>query len=248
MGELRRALVLVPVDSGGLWAAELGGVRWICAFTDEAALARFARARSLAPGSRADDATRTWDYAALRGARLLDEIVPALEGVRAALAGGGDWRALVREWTLPWGTGNDLAGIPLAGAGLGGVDLKDVILSYADLRGCDLTDAFLTGTDLREATLVNATLTRVNAGLCDLSGADLSGANADDAVFSRARLVGTRLSGASLRRVKFVAAELGDADFSDADLSDAVMVAARTAGTILDGARLEGTRHRSLRP
>ncbi|WP_225804780.1 hypothetical protein [Streptomyces sp. NK15101] len=85
VGELRRALVLVPVDSGGLWTAELGGVRWICAFTDEAALARFARARSLAPGSRADDATRTWDYAALRGARLLDEVVPAL-GVPAGVA------------------------------------------------------------------------------------------------------------------------------------------------------------------
>ncbi|MER6614582.1 hypothetical protein [Streptomyces xantholiticus] len=29
VGELRRALVLVPVEAGGLWTAELGGVRWI---------------------------------------------------------------------------------------------------------------------------------------------------------------------------------------------------------------------------
>ncbi|KQX49618.1 MULTISPECIES: hypothetical protein [unclassified Streptomyces] len=85
IGELRRAVVLVPVDSGGLWTAELGGVRWICAFTGEASLARFARARSLAPGGHADDATRPWDYAALRGARLLDEVVPAL-GVPAGVA------------------------------------------------------------------------------------------------------------------------------------------------------------------
>ncbi|MFE6854526.1 pentapeptide repeat-containing protein, partial [Streptomyces sp. NPDC057674] len=85
------------------------------------------------------------------------ENAPALDGIRAALAGGGDWRALVREWTLPWGTENDLAGIPLAGVRLGGVDLTGVILSYADLSGCDLsgcdlTDAFLTETDLRGAT------------------------------------------------------------------------------------------------
>ncbi|MEV6248178.1 hypothetical protein AB0M38_18550 [Streptomyces sp. NPDC051742] len=85
IGELRRSVVLVPVDSGGLWTAELGGVRWICAFTGEASLARFARARSLAPGAQADDATRPWDYAALRGARLLDEVVPAL-GVPAGVA------------------------------------------------------------------------------------------------------------------------------------------------------------------
>lgn len=83
VGELRRALVLVPFDGGGLWTAELGGVRWICGFTDEAALARFARARDGGDG-RADGG-REWEFAELRGARLLDEIIPAM-GVPAGVA------------------------------------------------------------------------------------------------------------------------------------------------------------------
>ncbi len=82
VGELRRTLVLVPVDSGGLWTAEFGGVRWICAFTDEAALARFALAREAAGNGTAG---REWEFSSLRGARLLDEIVPAM-GVPAGVA------------------------------------------------------------------------------------------------------------------------------------------------------------------
>ncbi|MEU9861834.1 hypothetical protein AB0D99_13220 [Streptomyces sp. NPDC047971] len=103
VGELRRALLLVPVDSRGLWTAELGGVRWICAFTDEAALARFARARDAqAPERRAprrteapepgaaaaqepSEAGAAWEFAELRGARLLDELIPAM-GVPAGVA------------------------------------------------------------------------------------------------------------------------------------------------------------------
>ncbi|MEW1793216.1 MULTISPECIES: hypothetical protein [Streptomyces] len=71
VGELRRALVLVPLDGGGLWTASFGGVRWVCAFTDEGALARFAEARGGEGG-------RVWEFAVVRGARLLDEIVPAM--------------------------------------------------------------------------------------------------------------------------------------------------------------------------
>ncbi|MEU5400605.1 SseB family protein [Streptomyces sp. NPDC005963] len=77
VGELRRALVLVPFEGEGLWTASLGGVRWVCAFTDEEALARFASARG--------EAGREWEFAELRGARLLDEIVPAM-GVPAGVA------------------------------------------------------------------------------------------------------------------------------------------------------------------
>ncbi|MER8068828.1 SseB family protein [Streptomyces sp. NPDC094034] len=76
VGELRRALVLVPVDAGGLWTAEFGGVRWICGFTDEGALARFVRARDSGDGR---DTGRAWEFAELRGARLLDEIIPAMD-------------------------------------------------------------------------------------------------------------------------------------------------------------------------
>ncbi|MFI6289523.1 hypothetical protein ACIBCM_33105 [Streptomyces sp. NPDC051018] len=93
VGELRRTLLLVPLDGGGLWTARSGGVRWICGFTDEGALARFALAHQGTEGAAPDDygrgqnhghghgpagAVRSWEYAALRGARLLDEIIPAM--------------------------------------------------------------------------------------------------------------------------------------------------------------------------
>lgn len=83
VGELRRSLVLVPVDGGGLWTAAFGGVRWVCAFTDEEALARFAAARG--------ESGRSWEFAEVRGARLLDEVVPGLEvpaGVAVNVADG----------------------------------------------------------------------------------------------------------------------------------------------------------------
>ncbi|MFF7851817.1 hypothetical protein ACFZDF_30145 [Streptomyces sp. NPDC007910] len=70
VGEMRRSILLVPVSGGGLWSARSGGVRWICGFTDEAALARFALRHG--PGDR------PMDYAALLGARIVDEVVPSL--------------------------------------------------------------------------------------------------------------------------------------------------------------------------
>ncbi|MER5894561.1 hypothetical protein [Streptomyces sp. NPDC001876] len=72
VGELRRSILLIPVDGGGLWSAWLGGVRWVCGFTDEAALARFA----LLHGS----GDQPMEYAALLGARIVDEVVPSLDG------------------------------------------------------------------------------------------------------------------------------------------------------------------------
>ncbi|MFF3000560.1 SseB family protein [Streptomyces sp. NPDC057950] len=77
VGEMRRSVLLVPVADGGLWSVRSGGVRWICGFTDETALARFALHHA------AGD--QPMDYAALRGARIVDEIVPAL-GEPAGLA------------------------------------------------------------------------------------------------------------------------------------------------------------------
>jgi hypothetical protein len=73
VGEFRRTAVLVPIVDGGVMTAVLGGVRWIYAFTDEAALARFAVAR----GAVADQA---WEYRAVLGARLLDAVVPTMDG------------------------------------------------------------------------------------------------------------------------------------------------------------------------
>ncbi|MEU2833613.1 SseB family protein [Streptomyces lavendulae] len=70
--EFRDRVVLVPLDErGGLWTAGLGGLDWICAFSDEDALARFAQARG--------ETDREWTFRRVRGARLLDEVVPALD-------------------------------------------------------------------------------------------------------------------------------------------------------------------------
>ncbi|MER6252677.1 SseB family protein [Streptomyces sp. NPDC001584] len=78
LGEFRRTAVLVPIDPyGSLWTAEQGGVRWICAFSDEEALARFAAAQG--------DAGREWENHSVHGARLLDVMVPKL-GVPAGVA------------------------------------------------------------------------------------------------------------------------------------------------------------------
>lgn len=54
-------------------SAEYGGIRWLYAFTGQEALARFAFARDAAP----DDA---WEYLAVLGARLLDVLVPQMDG------------------------------------------------------------------------------------------------------------------------------------------------------------------------
>lgn len=73
LGEFRRTAVLVPFDEhGSLWTADQNGVRWICAFSDEEALARFALAQG--------DGAREWTYRTILGARLLDVMVPMLPG------------------------------------------------------------------------------------------------------------------------------------------------------------------------
>jgi len=73
LGEFRRTAVLVPFDKhGSLWTADQNGVRWICAFSDEEALARFALAQG--------DGEREWTYRTVLGARLLDVMVPMLPG------------------------------------------------------------------------------------------------------------------------------------------------------------------------
>ncbi|MER7908936.1 hypothetical protein [Streptomyces sp. NPDC096068] len=51
-----------------------GGVRWIYAFTDVEALARFAGTRGAGAGSR------EWEYLSILGARLVDAVIPAADG------------------------------------------------------------------------------------------------------------------------------------------------------------------------
>lgn len=72
LAEFRSRVVLVPLDVlGGLWTVELGGLDWICVFSDEEALVRFAEARG--------EGDQEWTYRRVVGARLLDELVPVLD-------------------------------------------------------------------------------------------------------------------------------------------------------------------------
>ncbi|WP_330298994.1 SseB family protein [Streptomyces sp. NBC_00503] len=75
VGEFRRAALLVPLadgPDGGLMSAVSGGIRWIYAFTDEEALARFAEARR--------ESDREWEFLSILGARLVDAVVPMAQG------------------------------------------------------------------------------------------------------------------------------------------------------------------------
>lgn len=100
LADFRGRLVLVPLDErGGLWTTRLGGLDWICAFSGEEALARFAEARG--------EAAREWEYRLVAGARLLDELV-AGAGLpvrdRAGRGGaGGDRVSAVAGVRARWG-------------------------------------------------------------------------------------------------------------------------------------------------
>ncbi|MEU9446387.1 hypothetical protein AB0D42_37180 [Streptomyces sp. NPDC048304] len=78
LGRFRRTPVLVPVDGQDVpLVADLGGIRWILAFSNEASLARYAVARG--------ESDREWPYQRWLGARLLDAAVPAV-GVPCGVA------------------------------------------------------------------------------------------------------------------------------------------------------------------
>lgn len=70
VGEFRRSEVLVPVVDGSVLSVEAGGMRWLFAFTDDAALERFAEARGEAVPERIP----------VYGARLLDQVIPEVGG------------------------------------------------------------------------------------------------------------------------------------------------------------------------
>jgi hypothetical protein len=65
----RDTAVLVPVQDQGWLTVDLSGVRWILAFSDEPALARYALAQ--------ERGHEEWTYETVLGARLLDVAVPA---------------------------------------------------------------------------------------------------------------------------------------------------------------------------
>ncbi|MFI6466932.1 SseB family protein [Streptomyces sp. NPDC050538] len=90
IGEFRRRRVLVPYgENGAALTVEIHGARWLLAFTGEAALARYARARG--------ESDRPWRYRAVWGAAVLDAGVPAEAGLPCGVlvdAGDGE-RGLV---------------------------------------------------------------------------------------------------------------------------------------------------------
>lgn len=80
----RHRAVLVPLDDqGGIWSAELGGIRWLLTFSDEKNLARFAKNGSDAeigirqPAVSVNEGKQAWDYRKVLGWRLLDSVIPA---------------------------------------------------------------------------------------------------------------------------------------------------------------------------
>ncbi|WP_265568524.1 hypothetical protein [Streptomyces hygroscopicus] len=78
---------LAPLDGGGLGflTADFGGVRWIHAFTDALASARFDEAHDVPKDRR--------DFVAVQGWRLLDVVIPAMDvpcGVALDVGSGGE--------------------------------------------------------------------------------------------------------------------------------------------------------------
>ncbi|MBT2441579.1 SseB family protein [Streptomyces sp. ISL-36] len=65
----RMTAVLVPRRDRSWLTVDFGGVRWILAFSDESALARYALARG--------EGGAEWEYETVLGARLLDVAVPS---------------------------------------------------------------------------------------------------------------------------------------------------------------------------
>ncbi|MEU0605705.1 SseB family protein [Streptomyces griseorubiginosus] len=85
VGEFRRREVLVPVVDGSLLSVEAGGIRWLFAFTDVAALERFAEARGETPPG----------WVPVFGARLLDQVVPRVDGPVGVAVDAGSPEGLV---------------------------------------------------------------------------------------------------------------------------------------------------------
>ncbi|MFI1620207.1 SseB family protein [Streptomyces lydicus] len=118
VGEFRRTHVLIPTAHDTLLSTELDGIRWLYAFTDEEALARFALSRGSAPGTE-------WRYVTASGARVLDVLIPAINGpTGVALDAGSEQGALFPPVAgiVPDRAAMDVAttDIPGAGASLGG--------------------------------------------------------------------------------------------------------------------------------
>ncbi|WP_369169780.1 SseB family protein [Streptomyces sp. R28] len=85
VGEFRRSELLVPVVDGSLVSAEAGGIRWLFAFTDDAALTRFAQARGETVQERVP----------VYGAWLLDRVIPRADGPVAIAVDAGSATGMI---------------------------------------------------------------------------------------------------------------------------------------------------------
>ncbi len=84
LGEYRRRRVLVPYgENAAALTVEMHGARWLLAFTDGAAMARYARARG--------ETDRAWPYRLVWGAAVLDAGVPACRRWRRPGCRAGCW-------------------------------------------------------------------------------------------------------------------------------------------------------------
>lgn len=73
LAAFRDAVVVVPTDGEeSLLTVDDRSIAWVPAFTDTAALARFALARG--------KADQPWQYLTTRGSRVLDTLLPAIDG------------------------------------------------------------------------------------------------------------------------------------------------------------------------
>lgn len=88
VGEFRRTPVLIPLVNDSLMSAELSGICWLYAFSDEQELARFAVSRGAAPETELS-------YARAVGARLLDVVIPAIEGPAGVVLDAGSEQGMV---------------------------------------------------------------------------------------------------------------------------------------------------------
>ncbi|MFI1308400.1 SseB family protein [Streptomyces sioyaensis] len=88
VGEFRRTSVWVPIVNESLMSAEMTGIRWLYAFSDDQELTRFAVSRGAGPETELH-------YVRTAGARLLDVVIPAIKGPAGVVLDAGSAQAMV---------------------------------------------------------------------------------------------------------------------------------------------------------
>lgn len=138
-----------------------------------------------------------------------------------------------------WGTlrlvGQDLAGLQIDNARLGGALLDRVRLDEAVLAGCDGAGAQIAATSLRSARITGCR--DLEFDRCDLSGAELM-----DCQFAHGGWSRSDLRGARLGRSRFANVLFDGCDLSGAVLTDTTFLQCRFLNCTWDGADLSRCR------